>query len=151
GLILLAAGRTNWDKWISTLMGLCILGVTLLYVRNTFGLFFGICFGLALFFIGWLLPNFINDFLLKLIGLTSVLYAVFDIKDDLLSTPVGVSDASMLAREFFGSRLFWGLLWMGLALLMAIIVFRRLVIAKSSVKNPEREELSGRAIHPIGK
>ncbi|HEX3044230.1 MAG TPA: M50 family metallopeptidase, partial [Bacillota bacterium] len=38
GLILLAAGRTNWDKWISTLMGLCILGVTLLYVRNTFGL-----------------------------------------------------------------------------------------------------------------
>jgi hypothetical protein len=145
GLILLAAARTHWDKWITTLMGLCILGVTVFYVRNGFGLVFGIGFGAALFFIGWLLPNFINDFLLKLIGLTSVLYAVFDIKDDLLSTPAGVSDASMMAREFFGSPLFWGILWMGLALIMAIIVLKDLIVIKSSKDSPVIGDFSGNA------
>lgn len=151
GLILWAAARTHWDKWIATLMGVCILGVTLLYVRNGFGLVFGIGFGVALFFIGWLLPNFINDFLLKLIGLTSILYAVFDIKDDLLSTPAGVSDASMMAREFFGSPLLWGILWMGLALMMAFIVFKSLIVTKPSTKSLEKEELPNRPTNSINK
>jgi hypothetical protein len=149
GLILLAAGRTNWDKGIATLMGLCILGVTVFLVRNTFGLVFGIGFGLALFFSGRLLPNFINDFLLKLIGLTSVLYAIFDIKDDILSTPAGVSDATMLAREFFGAPLFWGLLWMGLALIMGIIVLRRLVVEKDP--GTKSDSGSGQPQTPLNK
>lgn len=144
GLILLAAGRTKMDKSISTLISLVILVVTLFFVRNSFGFIYGISFGMAMFLIGWLLPNVINDFLLKLIGLTSVLYAIFDIKDDLLTASIGgMSDATMLSREFFGSVRFWGLLWMGIALAMAYGFIRMLVITKPSGEVREAGELPG--------
>jgi hypothetical protein len=133
GLILLAAGRSKMDRSITTLIGVVILGVTLLYIRNSFGFIYGIGFGIALLLIGWLLPNIVNDFLLKLIGLTSVLYAIFDIKDDLLTASIGgMSDATMLSREFFGTVTFWGFLWMAIALVLAYAFIRMLVIKKPS-------------------
>jgi hypothetical protein len=144
GLILLAAGRTKMDKSVTTLISLIILGVTLLFIRNFFGLIYGIGFGIAMFLAGWLLPNVVNDFLLKLIGLTSVLYVIFDIKDDLLTASIGgMSDATMLSREFFGTVTFWGLLWMGIALAMAYGFIRMLVIKKPSEKINETGELPG--------
>jgi hypothetical protein len=144
GLILLAAGRTKMDKSVTTLIRLIILGVTLLFIRNSFGLIYGIGFGIAMFLTGWLLPNVVNDFLLKLIGLTSILYVIFDIKDDLLTASIGgMSDATMLSREFFGTVTFWGLLWMGIALAMAYGFIRMLVIKKPSEKINETGELPG--------
>lgn len=148
GLILLAAGRSKMDKSITTLIGLVILGVTLLYIRNSFGFVYGVGFGIALLFIGWLLPNLINDLLLKFIGLASVLYAIFDIKDDLLTVSIGgMSDAVMLSREYFGTVTFWGLLWMGIALIMAYIFIRMLVITKPSEKFNEPVRKPGVSNH----
>jgi hypothetical protein len=57
-----------------------------------------------------------NRRLLLTIGLTSALYAVLDIKSDVLDRPELESDAYMLAElTGIGSATTWGILWMAIA------------------------------------
>lgn len=123
GLILVAAARSRFDQAITAGLGLLLLGSALLWVRPvfSFGFGFALAVGVALILAGLYLPPSANDFLLKAVGLTSILYAVFDIQDDVLSRPhLLESDASLLADLTGLPTLFWGLLWMAVAVVAAI-------------------------------
>jgi hypothetical protein len=63
---------------------------------------------------------------LTVLGLTSALYAVLDIRDDVLSRPSMPSDANMLANLTHIPTAFWGVLWIGLSLAACWLVMRRL-------------------------
>ena len=119
GAILIAAARTKYDKYISIGIGIIVLAITALFIRNSYGLIFGIGFGLAMVLIGALTSMEMNDFILKVIGLTSVLYAIIDIKDDLITRDIPISDASRLGELYFGSSTFWGIVWIVIALVMS--------------------------------
>ncbi|MBI2841671.1 MAG: M50 family metallopeptidase [Acidobacteria bacterium] len=110
-LILIAAARTRYDRYISGAIGAFILIVALLYVRNLFGFAAALLFALALILCGWKLSGPTNDFVLKVIGMTSCLYAVLDIVDDVLRRPGIGSDADMLAQNTGIPSLAWGALW----------------------------------------
>ncbi len=124
GLILLTASRTKYDKWLSMFIGFAVIAITLLFIRSSFGFIFGVLFGTALFAIGKFATESVNDLLLRYIGLTSMLYAVFDIKDDLLSRTVANSDASVMAEHYFGTPVMWGILWIMSALIGAYYFVR---------------------------
>lgn len=124
GLILLAAARTKLDKFLSMFIGVAVITITFLLIRSSFGFVFGLVFGAALFAIGKFMSEKVNDFLLRYIGLTSMLYAVFDIKDDLITRTVAESDASVIAQHYFGTSLMWGILWIVLALTGAYVFIR---------------------------
>ena len=98
------------------IVGVLVLGFTLLFVRNAFGLAFGISFGTALALAGRYLEARTNALFLGVLGLTSVLYAVLDIKSDILDRPELRSDAAMLAELTGVPTLVWGLVWIGIAL-----------------------------------
>jgi len=119
GVILVSAARSRFDKWISMTIGLLVLVITALYIRNTAGLVFGILFGGGLIALGQWAPMTVNDFVLRVIGLTSILYAVIDIKDDLISRQIPTSDASRLAAEYFGTPVMWGIIWIILAFFLS--------------------------------
>jgi len=122
GIILVLAARTRHDKFIVTAIGGLIVFISLLFIRPIvgFGFLFCLCAGLALIAAGKLLSGGANDFLLKLIGLTSCLYAVLDIKSDILDRPHLMSDAHMLAELTHLPTLFWGLVWIIIAMVAAV-------------------------------
>ncbi|MBI1928751.1 M50 family metallopeptidase, partial [Candidatus Poribacteria bacterium] len=77
-------------------------------------------FGGALIVVGRFLSESINDWLLRTIGLTSCLYAVLDIKSDILDRAYLRSDARMLAELTYIPTVVWGVLWITIALVGAL-------------------------------
>ncbi len=119
GIILLAAARSRHDRLLAAALGLAVLVLTIVFVRSLFGVAFGLLFGAALVAAARWLPEAANDLLLRFLGLASILYAAIDIKEDLISRTVPGSDAYAMSRELFLPPVFWGVLWMGLALVAA--------------------------------
>ena len=116
GLILLLAARARLDKTLSVILGLGMIAVSILYLRNPFGLGFGVAFGAALLISGKFLNRSVNRWILQVIGVTSCLYAILDIKSDILDRAHLRSDARMLAEMTNIPTLFWGVLWILLAI-----------------------------------
>ena len=106
-------------------MGLVVLVLTALYVRNGFGLLFGLGFGATLFAAGRKLGPGANRIVLTALGLTSCLYAILDIKSDVLDRPHLESDAYMLGELTHTPTVLWGGLWIAAALVVVALVFRR--------------------------
>lgn len=120
-LLLLIALRTHADRAALGLFGVVTLIVTALYIRDLFPLLFCGVTGLAMLATAWFLSRPVNDFVLRVIGLSSVLYVPYDIFSDTIARPHLRSDAYMLAEQFGGSAAFWGGLWLTLSL--AVIGF----------------------------
>ena len=124
GLILILAARTHISKLISAVIGVGMILISAFYLRNSFGFLFGVGFGGGLIIIGRFLPESINGWLLRVIGLTSCLYAILDIKSDILDRSQLQSDARMLHEEVtpYIPTIVWGVLWMGIAIGMTLCV-----------------------------
>ena len=103
--------------WAMTaVIGTSVLILTALFVRNRFGIVFGVCFGMAMIGSAWRLSDLWNRRLVLVLGMTSCLYAVLDIQSDILHRPSAPSDAAMLAELTGVPTLVWGVLWIGIAL-----------------------------------
>ncbi len=110
---------------VLSVVGGAVLALTAFYVRNPFGLVFGLMFGATLVISGRKLPVIWSRRFLMGLGLTSVLYAILDIKSDVLDRPGLESDAYMLAQLTGVPTLVWGVLWIGLALAAAGLLLRK--------------------------
>ena len=126
GLLVTAAQakRVN-SRWVTGITGVLVLALTLAYVRNTFGLGFGVAFGLALVIGAMKLGRAINQGILITLGLTSCLYAILDIKSDVLDRPELQSDAAMLGDLTGIHTVVWGGLWITVAILASAWLFHR--------------------------
>ncbi|TVR52300.1 MAG: M50 family peptidase [Gemmatimonadales bacterium] len=127
GAVILESAQRSGKKASRVVQGLGagVLVLTLLFVRGTFGLFFGIVFGTALFLAAPRLSADANRILLTFLGFTSALYAILDIKADVLDRPHLPSDAYMLAQLTGIPTLVWGVLWIGIALVVSAGLFVR--------------------------
>jgi hypothetical protein len=108
---------THWDRMAMFILGLGIAAITLIFVSNGFALAFGLLTAIAMMLAARFLNRDVNDFLLRLIGLTSILYVVLDIYSDTIARSHLRSDARMLAEEFGGATLLWGGLWIAISVL----------------------------------
>ncbi len=120
GVILLLAARARLDNTLSVIIGIGMIAISILYLRNLFGLLFGIAFGAALLISGKFLNKSVNRWILQVIGITSCLYAILDIKSDIIDRTHLRSDARMLAEMTNLPTLFWGVLWIFLAIVGTI-------------------------------
>ena len=123
-IYLLATGSRR-QRTIMVALGLTVAGITVAYVRNLFGLAFGCLAGCGMLAAGWWVRPAVNGFLLRLIGLTSMLYAPLDIYSDTIARAQLRSDARMLAEEFGGATVVWGGVWMAISLLAVVYCLRR--------------------------
>ncbi len=137
GLILIAAARTRWDRHIMGLLGLMVICVSLLYVRPflSFGFGFGPATALGMLALAHFATEEVNDFALKVIGLTSCLYAILDIKSDVIDRVHLRSDARMLAELTGLPTLAWGILW----ILIAIAAAGWFLVVATKQGPPERK------------
>ena len=116
GIILLLAARTHFEKAISVLIGVGMVAITIGFGSDMFTRLFGIGFGVVLIAAGLFLPEVVNDWMLRVIGVTSCLYAILDIKSDVLDRSHLRSDARMLAEITNLPTMFWGILWIVIAI-----------------------------------
>lgn len=110
---------------VNSLIGGLVIALTLLYVRNGFGFAFGLLFGAAMIGAAQKMTASLNRTLLLTMGLTSALYAVLDIKSDVIDRPELRSDAYMLAEITGVPTLAWGVIWISVALAFCFWLLRR--------------------------
>ena len=127
GVVLLGLAGTKRvsNRTLLTVVGGLVVLLTALYVRNGFGLLFGLGFGTALVLAGRRLGATASRVVLTALGLTSCLYAILDIKSDVLDRPHLQSDAAMLAEITPLSTTAWGVVWIGVAVIVSGVVFVR--------------------------
>ena len=126
GALLISAGqmkRIN-SRWLTGAVGLLVVGLTLAYVRSSFGFWFGLAFGSVLFLGALRLSAAVNQGILLTLGLTSCLYAILDIKSDVLDRPELRSDAAMLGELTGIHTIAWGGLWIAVAVLASAWLFQ---------------------------
>lgn len=107
------------------ILGGMAVAVTLLTVRTLYGVFFGVLFGVGLMVAARLLGVGANRILLTGMGITSALYALLDIRSDVLDRPHLRSDAAMLAELTGVPTVAWGVLWIGVGLAVCVVLLRR--------------------------
>jgi len=131
GLALLSLTRSpRAARAIVVGLGALVLAVALALVRPliSFGFGWGCLAGAGLLALGLKAPPPVSWWLLRLLGVFSVLYALLDVRDDVFGAAgAGVSDATMLAELTHVPAFAWGGAWIlaGLALLFGLR--RRLV------------------------
>jgi hypothetical protein len=127
GLLILEAARARLRRQRAATIGLgaLILVTALLFVRSLFGFLFSLGFGAALILAGRRLRAPALTKLLTTLGLTSALYAILDIRSDILQRPHLESDAHMLAALTGVPTLVWGVLWVTISLAAGWAMFRR--------------------------
>lgn len=118
GVGLLAASRRKQSaRAVLGLLGAVVVVVTVVYVRPIvdFGFGFGVLMGAVLLVGARFLPLSAAQVLLRGLGVFSILYALFDVRDDVfLAGPGAISDATMLADVTGVPAVFWGVLWLAL-------------------------------------
>lgn len=127
GLLLIELGgaRAARARWALTTLATVLLVVAVLYVRSLFGFLFTIMFGAALLFASRRLPPVGVARVLMALGVTSALYALLDIRSDVLQRPHLPSDAYMLGEMTGIPALAWGFAWIALALVSCALALRR--------------------------
>jgi len=119
GLILILAAKTKYDNIMGIITGAFLVILSIFYVRNMFGFFFTLLFGICLIIISYKASNYVLDLVMKFLGMTSCLYAIIDIKEDLISrTNIG-SDADYIAQSLGWQKLSVpiGIFWIFIALI----------------------------------
>jgi len=110
-MLYLAAAKTELDRWILAFFGVAIIGLTILFNGNEFAVIFGTITAIASLLIAKFTPNIFCDYLLRFIGLTSMLFPVYDVYNGVVKNPGLRTDAAMLAESVGGSTVMWGWLW----------------------------------------
>lgn len=116
--IFVATVKSHYDKLIMSLLGLSVISITVALSSSVFSWIFGLLSGAAMLLMARFLADKYNDFLLRIIGLTSMMYAPLDIYSDTISRSYLESDAYFLAEYTGGTTLFWGSIWIVISVLV---------------------------------
>ena len=132
GLVVFAVAlRSKADRALLAFLGVVILLVAVLYIRETFALAFSLAAGAAMLAGARWLPTLGADLILRVIGLASMVYVPYDILSDTILRSHLQSDARLLAEEIGGATLLWGGLWL-IASLAAILFSLRVLAGRST-------------------
>ena len=123
-LIYTVAIKNKFNKVLMIGLGIIIGLITIVFVKNLFAVLFGLVLTAVMILIGKYVPDRINNFILRLIGLTSMVYVPLDIFSDTIYHARSKSDATLLADEFGGPTLLWGGLWLIICIVVLFFCLR---------------------------
>ncbi|HCL57122.1 MAG TPA: hypothetical protein DHW82_08970 [Spirochaetia bacterium] len=126
GLILMLASKTEKDRTISAVIGGVVLFLSYFVIKTgeAFGIVFTLLFGIFMLVSAKFLPMKFHDTMLKFLGLTSCLYVIIDIKDDLIVRSGIGSDADAIANLTGIPSVAVGVIWIIIALVSLFFILR---------------------------
>lgn len=136
-LLFVLALRSKLDRYVVGLLGFIMVGLTALYIREPFAIGFCVGAGVVLMVSARFFAATVNDLILRVIGLTSMIYVPYDIFSDTLSRSYLMSDARILAQNYGGTTIMWGIIW-----LVVSLVFLAFIL-KASLKTPSNIAFKG--------
>ena len=136
--LLLVALRGRADRVVLGTMGAVMLVVLVLYVRDIPAALIVAATGAALLAASRFLADHFCDLILRIIGLSSLIYVPYDIFDDTLRRADLRSDARMLAEEVGGTTMIWGVLWLLVSLVVIGLCVRYVLGRDSNLHLPRR-------------
>lgn len=114
------SSRRRGGHGLMIALAILIAASTLLFVRNLFGVIYGLLAAAALWFSAYRLPTRVNLYIVRFIAVASCLYALLDIRSDLFalapSNGAVVNDAVALSRLTGIPALIWSVLWLLISL-----------------------------------
>ncbi|MBS2023795.1 MAG: M50 family metallopeptidase [Deltaproteobacteria bacterium] len=126
-VLLQAAARSKEGKWPLIALAVWTGLVSVLWVRDPFTLAFSLGCTVMMGLLARFGPTLLRRMLLAFLASFSVLYALIDIKDDLLHLGgSGGSDADALAQATFIPAIVWGLGWGALSLVLVFFTLRNI-------------------------
>ncbi|WP_096868345.1 M50 family metallopeptidase [Phaeobacter piscinae] len=128
--------RTDWDRRILALFGALTLLVAAIYIRDLFALVFTLTTGVLMLATARYLSLAVNDLILRIIGISSMIYAPLDIWDDTIARSYLRSDARMMAEEIGGTTIIWGGLWLVISLAVIGVTLRYGLGRSSNISLP---------------
>lgn len=131
--LMLAALRSTYDRHVMMGLGGVLLVVSALYMRDLFALSFTVGTGVGMLAAGYFLPHQVCDLILRIIGLSSMIYVPYDIFDDTIRRSGLRSDARILAEEIGGATLFWGVTWLVISLVVIGVALRYMLGRHSNI------------------
>lgn len=132
-LLFAIAIKTNADRIAVAVMGVVMLLLTVIYMRELFPIAFCVIVGGAFLAAARFLPHKVNDLILRVIGLTSMMYVPYDIFSDTLARSNAMSDARIIATYFGGPTVFWGALWLVISLFVIAATLRFTLTEPSNI------------------
>ena len=123
-LLFLGAVRSHADRIMMAILGTVMLLIAALYIRDGFALAFIVGGGVLMLVAARFLSRDVNDLVLRVVGLTSMIYVPMDIFSDTIARSELRSDAYMLADRFGGATMMWGGLWLLISLLVIGLCLR---------------------------
>ena len=136
--LLVVALRGQADRLVLGILGGIMLVVLATYVRDIPAMLIVGATGLALLAAVWVLPTPVCDLILRVIGLSSLIYVPYDIFDDTLRRASLRSDARMLAEEVGGTTMLWGGLWLVISVVVILACLRHILGRDSNLHLPRR-------------
>lgn len=130
---LLLALHTDLDRWILGGLGAVMVALSLWYFRTLFAFGFGVITGALMLAAARWGGLILCDLVLRLIGLTSMVYVPYDIISDTILRASARSDARNIAEAFGGTTIFWGILWLILSLVTIAVAIRYGLGARSNI------------------
>ena len=134
--ILLGATRTRLAQWIALLLGTGAVAVAMRCMPAE-GRMFAALWGVVLAATA-ALPRVVSEIVLRVIGVTSCLYAILDIKSDVLDHRSEPSDATALAQKTGIPSVVWGALWIAIGLAAAFVAAKWAVTGRPAAKVQSR-------------
>lgn len=126
-LLWAATARAGHGRWVLAALGALLAGMTVAYVRRPLAVVLGLGAGVALAGAAVRLGRRGRAAVLAVVGTTSCLYALLDIKSDVLDRPGLRSDAAVLADLTGVPGVVWGLLWIGVSVVVLALLWRRVL------------------------
>jgi len=124
GVFFLLGLRTHLDKYVVGAIGLFMFVLTAFYIRDLFPIMFCIAGGVFLCASAVYLSRPLNDLLLRLLGLTSMIYVPYDIMSDTILRSEILSDAKIIAQHYGGSGIMWGSLWLMISSIVLLFIIK---------------------------
>lgn len=135
--ILLVATRTRWSQIVAALLGALVVIVALRFMPGDWrsGKGFAAVAGIVLAGLS-LCPAVVTEMALRVIGVTSCLYVFLDIKHDVLDQDFQESDAMHLEQITHVPSVVWGLLWIGISVVVTVLAAKWAVTGKPKTAKP---------------
>lgn len=126
GVILLISSKIKEDRMITLVIGVMTLILSFFVIKTgeLFGIIFTFGFSAVMILAFYFLKNTFHDYMLKFLGLSSCLYAVVDIKSDLIDRSGIGSDADAIAKLTGLPSVGVGIFWIILAAGMLVVFLK---------------------------
>jgi len=123
-LIFYSTYNKKIGKWLLIIIALLILITSVSLMQNFSLILLAVLYSVLLLVSAFFLHIRIDSYILKLFGMLSCIYVLFDIKEDIFSTNSVISDASILSDLINVPTIAIGLIWLIISLLGIFFIMK---------------------------